>query len=505
MTSRVSFYLMVLALVVAGITTAWLRHEHMGIPFLPGTQSPVWLVEARIDFVADGGPVTVSLDIPDNPPGFSLFSEQTASPGYGFSILESSGNRRGEWSIRNASGPQTLYYKAQVLPGQHAATNAPADVPSTASIHWDASEALAAHQIVETALATSSTPESMARELIKLLAAPSPGQNTSLLLTSTPLVPLLEKLLNHAGIPSRVAMGLKLEDGRRNQQLVPMLGVFAHDRWVLFNPHSAQQGIPRDFLLWNQDSQSLLDVSGGHDSQIRFSMMRQSVSAAQLAYLTMDNSGFSLFGVHRLPVEEQSMLKMLLLLPLGALVLVFMRTIVGVQTSGTFMPILIALSFLQTTLLPGLTSFVAIVAIGLLLRSYLSNLNLLLVARISVVVVIVIFIIIFTSLFGYQLGFNTGMTVTFFPIIIFAWTIERMSILWEDEGPREVLVQGGGSLLVAILAYLLMQWRIMKHLSFHFPEINLILVGLMLMMGNYTGYKLLELRRFRAMGREERP
>ncbi|HNU75671.1 MAG TPA: UUP1 family membrane protein [Deltaproteobacteria bacterium] len=45
-----------------------------------------------------------------------------------FSILESSGNRHGEWSIRNASGPQTLYYKAQVLPGENADISVPAGI-----------------------------------------------------------------------------------------------------------------------------------------------------------------------------------------------------------------------------------------------------------------------------------------------------------------------------------------------------------------------------------------
>ena len=38
--------------------------------------------------------------------------------------------------------------------------------------------------------------------------------------------------------------------------------------------------------------------------------------------------------------------------------------------------------------------------------------------------------------------------------IIISWTIERMSILWEEEGPKEVLIQGGGSLLTASLVYL---------------------------------------------------
>jgi hypothetical protein len=45
----------------------------------------------------------------------------------------------------------------------------------------------------------------------------------------------------------------------------------------------------------------------------------------------------------------------------------------------------------------------------------------------------------------------------------------------------------------------------MGHLSFHFPEINLVIVALIMLMGNYTGYKLLELRRFRAMSLRVEP
>src|SRR5690606_39394235 len=97
----------------------------------------------------------------------------------------------------------------------------------------------------------------------------------------------------------------------------------------------------------------------------------------------------------------------------------------------------IALAFLQTSLWTGLVSFVTIVALGLLLRGYLSRLNLLLVARIATLVILVVFLIAILSLLGYELGFDTGMTITFFPMIIIAWTIERMSILWEEEGRSE--------------------------------------------------------------------
>jgi uncharacterized membrane protein len=80
-----------------------------------------------------------------------------------------------------------------------------------------------------------------------------------------------------------------------------------------------------------------------------------------------------------------------------------------------------------------------------------------------------------------------------------AWTIERMSILWEDEGAREVLIQGAGSLIVAVGAFMLMRWPVAAHLSFNFPETNLVVLGLIMLMGNYTGYKLSEMRRFRAL------
>jgi hypothetical protein len=71
-----------------------------------------------------------------------------------------------------------------------------------------------------------------------------------------------------------------------------------------------------------------------------------------------------------------------------------------------------------------------------------------------------------------------------------------MSIIWEEEGPREVLVQGGGSLFVATIAYLLMDQAIVRHLAFNFPELHLMILALVMVIGRYTGYRLLELGRF---------
>ncbi|MFZ1293079.1 MAG: 7TM domain-containing protein, partial [Pseudomonadales bacterium] len=202
------------------------------------------------------------------------------------------------------------------------------------------------------------------------------------------------------------------------------------------------------------------------------------------------------FSIYSLPIEEQTAFKTILLVPIGTLVVAIFRILIGLRTSGTFMPILIALAFIQTTLLWGLLLFITVVGIGLYIRFHLARLNLLLIGRISAVVTVVIGLMSGISILSYKLGLNQILTITFFPMIILSWTIERMSILWEEEGPHEVAIQGGGSLLVATAAYLLMSNELVAHLTFNFPELLLVQLALILLIGQYTGYRLMELKRF---------
>jgi hypothetical protein len=115
----------------------------------------------------------------------------------------------------------------------------------------------------------------------------------------------------------------------------------------------------------------------------------------------------------------------------------------------------------------------------------------------------VIAIISLFSVLSFRFGLNAGLQITFFPMIILSWTIERMSILWEEEGPKEVLIQGGGSMLTAVLAYLAMNNPWIRHITFNFLGVQLILMAFILMLGNYTGYRLLELRRFKPVTEDD--
>jgi len=504
---RLPLYIIVAVLLVVGIFLILHRHWVYEVPLMYGETQTIWSVEASVEFTAYGDPVRVSMARPADQDGFTLLKEAGASPGYGLNFIEGD-DPRAEWTIRAANGRQELFYRAEVLVSQMPAMeNMPA--PEIRAVSWPEPYATAVNSVLSGAYSTSADNLSLTRQLLKRFSDQDPDQDTLLLKThfSDHLPQLIVDMLNKARVPSTLVYGLPLEDGRRRQQLVTMLRVWSGsgDSSQVFQlpgePTETLTSEPESMLLWEQHGAPVLDVMGGRDSSVRFSMIKREESTyANIAENLSSQHDFLNFSIHSLPIEEQAMFKTILLIPIGALIVCILRVLIGIRTSGTFMPVLIALAFIQTSLVTGLVGFLIVVATGLLIRSYLSRLNLLLVARITSVIITVIAIISIFSVLSYKVGLTEGLKITFFPMIILSWTIERMSILWEEEGGHEVMVQGGGSLLTAVLAYWAMNDPWVRHLTFNFIGIQLVILALVLLIGSYTGYRLLELRRFASFG-----
>lgn len=502
MVSRGVFYVVTAILFITGILLMAYQHVTFEIPFLPGDQRTVWQVEAKVEFEPLGNtPATVDLVIPDEQPGFFQLSQTTASIGYGSTYIKKDNGSYIEWTKRNPVGLQTLYYRGEFLEDTNASASSMI-VPTIPEVVIPEPYATAVGAIASTARERSSNPFSFTVQVISELERQN--EMRTLLLQQFTRAELIINILHYAQIPARIVHVLDLEDGRRNRSLVQRIAVFEGTHYEIFDPRTGVSGIRQNQLIWNSNGGSLLDVQGGQNAHLSFSIIRTSVPVAQAGVLKVmtekaqGNDVVSL-SVEALPLEEQSLFKGILLLPIGVLIVVFLRIIIGIKTSGTFMPVLIAMAFLQTSLLVGLIGFVSIVCIGLIVRSWLSHLNLLLVARISAVIIVVIAIIGAISLITYKIGLTEGIKVTFFPMIILSWTIERMSILWEEEGYKEVLKQGGGSLFVAVCAFIAMDSILIQHLTFNFLGLQLVILALVLIMGNYTGFRLSELKRFKPL------
>ncbi len=506
MNTKKQLRLIICVLLVVGLGAALYKNQVLGFSFLPETRVDVWAIEGKITFTADGGPVTVRLNKADNTSNMVILSQETVGEKY----LFTKETKDGVWTKESATGEQVIYYRASTYRrgGTTVVDPAPAPITDADLIVFDGAAEEAAELIIQQIKELGGDdPLAISRALLTFLNS-AEKQSAQVLLKERKqyggFLELTRGLLARAGVHVLKIKGLFLDEDSRNKKLTSLLQIYDGRKWQIIDPKTGVTRTHDDFVLWVSGDESLFEVTGGKDSSLSFSVNSSKVLASRAAIAAGKNSGAMLidFSIYSLPLAEQNTFKLLLLIPLGALVVVILRNLVGIQTSGTFMPILIALTFLQTTLLWGLILFLVVVSVGLIMRSYLSHLNLLLVPRISAVLVFVIVIFVVISVLSIKLDFSQGLQVTFFPMIIISWTIERMSVLWEEEGPRDVFIQGGGSLFTASIIYMVMMNKFLGHLVYAFPELLLVLLAIILVIGSYSGYRLSELRRFEPMTRK---
>jgi len=503
---RLQLTIIVIVLVIAGISSALYKHFSLGFSFLPSESIRTWTVESAITFTANGGPVEIALNLPNTSDSLVVLDMSSIASGYAFTMQ----GGQAKWVSDQATGPQQIFFRATVSSLRNGQG---ADVASFKKYEPELKETAAAaadnlisqaRQTLEHTTADTLPDSTDAATAILILAAlnNSESADSRVILNEAKYFPskssLAAAVLNRAGIAARPVRGINLVRDLNSASLDNYIQIIDNNKLALLNPTTAQIESNETFLSWQIGDEPLLDLIGGSGGKVSVSVLGGRMAAERAAILHGRETGSVLidFSIYSLPIKDQNTFKLLLLIPIGALVVVILRNLVGIPTSGTFMPILIALVFLQTKLLTGLILFVTVVGVGLVLRSYLSHLNLLLVPRISAVLVFVIIIYVGISVGSHKLGIAGGMQVTFFPMIIISWTIERMSVLWEEEGPRDVFKQGGGSLLAASLIYFAMSNRYVNHLTFSFPELLLVVLAIIILIGSYSGYRLTELRRF---------
>lgn len=512
MSTKVQVFVIAAVLFLLGLGLTIYKSFELGFPLVPGEYRTVWTVEAKVEFDGTGDPVKASLALPRVQRHMRILDETFSAAGYGFQIEEQDGQYRAIWSRRDVDGPQRLFYKLSVYNRDGGTIDdlpAPKpDIgvdPSVLEAVLQPPVKVAMNSLISQARELSADGRTFVIQLLQSLNDRN-NRDARFLLSYYPnasRASLVVDLLSYARVPAHLVRGIYLEDDRRALDPEELVEAFVDQRWLVLNPVSGDVGLPQNFFMWQRGGRSLLDVVGGVDSKVTFSVLANNISSRTVAMMQGAEEAVALvdFSIYSLPIEQQSIFKLILLVPVGTLVVIFLRVLVGLRTSGTFMPVLLALAFIQTQLITGLCIFLLVLVVGLGIRSYLSRLNLLLVSRIAAVMVVVVLIMAAISVISYKLGIDQALTITFFPMIILAWTIERMSILWEEDGMREVVIQVTGSLTVATLAFLLMTNSYIEHWTFNFPELMLCALGVILLLGQYTGYRISELMRFRHLER----
>jgi transglutaminase-like putative cysteine protease len=505
-------------LVALGLSVFAVKALRYRVPLAPTEALGPWQVELRVSVRGEGRRGSVRALLPPSDDGQLVFDERTSSDRLAFSIRDREGERTGVWTGWLRDIHEIVYeFRVQTFGVQAPVpSDARAEPPATVLRQYTAPtpdfpvNAPEVAQVLE--LLDLPRPDNRPARVRTIYAfvthevatVRSAGRDALLTLTQREGSPegkerLLVTLLRASGIPARAVRGLELREGTTPEERV-WSEAYLGEVWV---PMSTTEDFfavrPPTFLVLGPGERPLVEATGVRAVGHRFRAMREHLRPDEIAsLLAPDNPVLAWTSLYRLPLPTQHGLRVLLLLPLGALVVALFRNVVGVTTYGTFMPVLIALALREFALSQGLALVAFVLLVGVLGRLALERLRLLMVPRLSILMCLVVLSVGALALVGRDTGSRDFFAGVVFPIVILTMLVERISITIAEEGTREALVRAVYSVLVAVAVYPIFRSGRAEYLMFSFPELVIVVMGVLVWIGGYMGYRVSDLLRFRA-------
>jgi 7 transmembrane helices usually fused to an inactive transglutaminase/Transglutaminase-like superfamily len=307
---------------------------------------------------------------------------------------------------------------------------------------------------------------------------------------------LFVALARAAGIPARLVGGLIMQPGvkRTSHQWVE---AWVAGHWVPFCPlnrHFAQ--LPERYLVLYYGDESLFthtkDINFDYRFETRTALVPSPRAKASFTFFDV----WGLFDRLKLPY---ALLRTILMLPVGALVVVVFRNVVGMPTFGTFLPALLAAAAGEVGAWYGVLAVVIAVAAVAAVRWGLQRLELLHSPTLAILLAAVVFTLLTTTLVAERLGFEPLTKVTLFPIAVLAICAERFYLSLAEHGGRAAAKELAGTLLVMLACFVLMSSLALQVLVIGFPEVIFLVIAANVYLGRWVGMRLSEYRRFREL------
>lgn len=481
----------------------------------------LWTIELKMHFRGTGKKDNIHHFLPTSDRGQTVLKEDFVSQHFYFVIEKQDGNTGITWKGKELKGDRQLFYRAaiQTMPVTFSVTPEGKEKEYSAYIF----QYLFLHEGMESvnvelsefldklAGGTSSKIEK-ARKIFRFLAydveAAPLSKDTSLVApikrkkaTLAQKNKLFIHLCRLSDIPTRAVHGIFLEEGVKQRTIHTWAEVYLQGKWI---PIDIEQKLFAELpvnilILYRGDHPFMTSSVRGVDYSFAASRERQWSFTQFYESTARLGSKFHEWSLFTLPVETQQVFRLILMIPLGALIVSIFRNIIGINTFGTFMPVLIALAFRSTKLGWGLLLFSIVIVLGLVSRWYMDRLKLLLVPRLSVIATLLVIILVVGSVVGQHAGAYHIMAVALFPMVIMTMTIERLSLLLMERGWREALKVSLGTLGVAVCSYFAISVPPVQDFFFAFPEVLFALIAAQIFIGRYTGYRLTEYFRFSSL------
>lgn len=315
-------------------------------------------------------------------------------------------------------------------------------------------------------------------------------------------------------IPSRIVVMIRMPDLKQKKEDIKLRFTFANEvflanKWI---PIDTNRGYfaerPDNFLVVHRNYEEVEKLITKKKASYSIVAERARINRYNKAEFKKEvirsDSIFSKLSLYRLPLPLQGMFMTILLIPIGAIILALARNIIGIPTFGTFTPILLALFLKETSFGFGMMFFGVVVLIGIGERYVLDKFYLLAVPRLSIIITLIIMFMLGWAFFSVDMTSISQKHLAFFPIVIVTTMIERLSIMLTEEGLFNTLKSLLGTVVIVFFVYSLFFIHSLEMFMFTNPELLLSVIGLLILIGKYKGYRISEFLRFRDLVRQKK-
>ena len=187
---------------------------------------------------------------------------------------------------------------------------------------------------------------------------------------------------------------------------------------------------------------------------------------------------------------------LLLMLPLIATILAFLKQVIGITTFGLYTPSVIALSFLALGWPIGISFLLFILVTGYATRTIMKRWRLLYIPKVAIVLTVVSL----TLLMLLGIGAYFGLTLsgdTIFVLLIMSTLSESFLTVKTEQGWYSAVLGIGETIMAALLCVFIVQWSVLQSIVLAYPEIILFTLLINAFLGKWTGIRLVEYFRFR--------
>lgn len=191
---------------------------------------------------------------------------------------------------------------------------------------------------------------------------------------------------------------------------------------------------------------------------------------------------------------------LVLLLPLIGAVVGALHYLVGLTGFGVFMPAMIAVSFLATGVVGGLILFAMILLLTLMAMKLLRQFKLHYWPRRAITLWVVSLGTFGLLLLAPSLRLFDLTRISIFPILFMILLSEEFVRVQLGKSRKEAVRKTVGTLVLSIVGAVAMSWPSFQEAVILHPEVSLLTILLIsVLVGRYTGFRLLEYQRFKSV------